>query len=134
MGYRFEFDSGNNILRCSWEGRVTDEHLLEGFSAAVKLVASHTSRKVIDDYSGVTEFDVSSRTIERMAKMQQVPLGGIDSMVVVIAPKDLIYGLARMFSSINDQIYPNVHVVRTVRQAYALLGITSAQFSPITVP
>ena len=78
--------------------------------------------------------DVSSRTIERMARLRQVPLGGIDSTVVVIAPKDVVYGLARMFSLINDQTFPNVHVVRTKRQAHALLGVTSTQFSPIAVP
>ena len=134
MGYLFELDSGNNILRCSWEGRISDDHLLEGVSAALKLVASHPSRKVMDDYSGVTEFDVSSRTIERIASMQDAPLGRVDSMVVVIAPKDLLYGMARILSMVDVLKHPNVHVVRTIEQAYALLGLTSAQFSPITVP
>ena len=132
MGYHFEFDSGNNLLRLSWQGRITDQLLLEGVGAGLRLVSSLPSRRVIDDYSGVTELDVSSQTIERIARMSLTPLEGVDLTLVIIAPKDHIFGLARMFSLIEEQRHPNVQVVRTERQAYAVLGIASAQFSPIS--
>lgn len=104
---------------------------MEGAARAIKLWGSRPSAKFIDDYSGVTEFDVSSGTIERIAKMQHVPVEAIDVVDVVVAPKDLVYGLARMFSMIDEQRHPNVHVVRTIAEAYRLLAVDAPSFNPI---
>ena len=131
MGFFFEFDAVNSIMCCRWEGPVTDELLLEGYSAAGKLLASRPPCRAINDFSGVTGFDVSNETISRLAKMPSaVP---VESMHVIVAPKDLPYGLARMFSILGEPTRPNLYVVRTVEVAHAFLEITSPQFSRIKV-
>ena len=133
MGNAFEFDEVNNILRCAREGRITDDHIWEAFHTAEKLGALRPPFRVIDDCSGATRADISTGAIERLAKMPSI-LGGAETMLVIIAPIALIYGLARMFSMLGEIHRPNVHVVQTTEEAYALLGVTHPQFSPVTVP
>ena len=84
----------------------------------------------MEDYSRVTKLDISSEAISRMAEMQ--PVFAPDSMHVIVAPQDLSFGLARMFSMLGEQTRPNLHVVRTMEEAYGLLGITRSQFSRVS--
>lgn len=62
--------------------------------------------------------------------MQHVPVEAVDEVVVVVAPKDLVYGLARMFSMIDEQRHRNVHVVRTIAEAYRLLEVDAPGVQP----
>jgi hypothetical protein len=133
MGYRFEFDSQNNLLRCSWDGVVTDDLLWENFCAARNLVASHSFRRCINNFSGVTRFDATTTMIERIARMPPT-FGGAGTMLIIVAPKDLIFGLSRMFSTLSEPTRPNLHVVHTEQEAFTLLGITSAHFTPVSDP
>jgi hypothetical protein len=131
MGFFFEFDAVNNTLRISWQGQVRDKILLEGYSAAGRAAASHPACRGINDFSGVTEFDVSNETIQKLVTMP--PVIGRESTLVIVAPKDHLYGLARMFSILGERNRPNLHVVRNTEEAYALLEITSPQFSHVNI-
>lgn len=133
MGYRFESDPNKSLLRCVWEGTVTDDLLWENFLAAKKLVAAYSLRKAITDFSAVAIFDGSSEMVHKIAQASPA-FGGKDSMLVVVAPSDYLYGMLRMFSMLGDSTRPNVHVVRTVGEAYALLGLSSPNFSPLNLP
>jgi hypothetical protein len=55
MGFFFEFDAVNNVLRLAWQGQVTDKILLEGYSAAGRAAASKPVCRGINDFSGITE-------------------------------------------------------------------------------
>ena len=131
MGFFFEFDAVNHVARCRWEGLITDDILLEGFSAADEFLASLIPCRGLVDFSDVTRFDVSNDTVRRMVDMPGVL--GPESLHVIVAPKDLLYGLARMFEILSEKSHPNIHVVRTVKEAYALLGVISPQFSRVNV-
>jgi hypothetical protein len=130
MGHLFEFDAANNVLRCSWEGQVTDEMLFESNSAAGRFLASRPTCRGLEDFSAATRLDVSNEAISRMAEKQ--PVFAPDSTHVIVAPQDLTFGLARMFSILGEQNRPNLHVVRTMEEAYGLLGITHPQFSRVS--
>lgn len=43
MGYFFEFDPVNSVLRYSWEGNLIDEALMEAGDVWKKMVGSATS-------------------------------------------------------------------------------------------
>lgn len=129
MGYFFEFDEVNNITRCCWEGPITDDILLEGYAAAERLLASRPPCRSICDHSAVTRFDVGDEIIKRLANTP--PDIRPEWVQVIVAPKDVVYGLARMFEILSDQSRPNLHVVRTLKEANALLGVTSPQFSRV---
>jgi len=128
MGYFFEFDTVNSILRCSRKGRVTDALIFEVYSAAQKLLESRSSCRAIDDYSGVTEFAVSTRTIQMLAENSG---SSVFKELVIVAPQVHIYGLARMFSILTEATR-TVHAVRTMEEAYSLLGVTTPSFTRIS--
>ena len=131
MGYFFEFDAVNNVLRCSWTGQITDDILWEGYSATGKVITTQPTCRCINDFSGVTEFDVSNETIRRLSDTPAVLRP--ESVHVVVAPQDYLYGLSRMFSILGQQTRPNLHVVHTMKEAMSLLGVTSLQFSRVSV-
>ena len=62
-----DFDAKNNILRASLEGRMTGAILLDLYTKAAKYVESHPPCRGILDFSGVTEFEVSSDAIKQVA-------------------------------------------------------------------
>jgi hypothetical protein len=41
------------------------------------------------------------------------------------------YGLLRMFQIMGEQTRPSLHVVRSIAEAFATLGITSPHFEPL---
>jgi hypothetical protein len=131
MGYCFEFDEVNNVLRSTYDGSVTDELVWEAYASRVKFQAHRPAFRTLSDFSSVTTFDVSIETIKKLAVEE--PVIAADSMRVIVAPSDLTYGLARMFGMLGEQTRPNVHVVRTMEEAYELLGIKSPQFSRVDI-
>lgn len=125
-----EFDSRNNILRGTLEGSMTGARLLEFYTAATKFMASHPPCRGILDFSHVTEFEVSSDAIRQVAAAAPVfPPGHMRIMVI---PQTFIYGLARMFQILTESTRPELHVVRTMEEAYSLLDVESPDFRPIS--
>jgi len=132
VGCSFEFDPVNNVLRYSWEGNVTDESLLKGDADGRRLLAARPPCRGIQDFSGITRVDASNETIRKVASMP--PAYGVGQAVVFVAPRDLIYGLSRMFVMVGEKSRPKAYVVRTMQEAYRLLEVDSPQFSPIPTP
>jgi hypothetical protein len=129
VGYLWELDEGNKVARCVWEGRIASAELLEGVAWGRRFVAEHPGCRAITDFSGVTAFDVSSEVIRELA--YQPTHGDEQAVVVIVASQDLVFGLGRMFSMLTEKVRPNRHVVRTIEEAYELLGIKEPQFSRI---
>ena len=129
MGCSFEFDSSNNVLRYCWDGNLTDEVLLKGDSEGRKLLAARPPCRGIQDFSKVTGVDASSDTIARIAS--RPPAYGVGQTVIFVAPKDVIYGLSRMFVAIGEQSRPTAQVVRTMEEAYRLLEVDTPQFDSV---
>jgi hypothetical protein len=65
--------------------------------------------------------------------MKPFPLLEAGLVVVAVASQKVVYGMVRMFSLIEEHRHPNVHVVRTVAEAYRLLGVDAPLFSPTAV-
>jgi hypothetical protein len=130
VAYFFEFDEVNNVLHLAWQGQVTDEDLLEGASNGRRLLASRPGARAISDFSRATKIDVSSETVRKSAWAPDQGEG--DSVVVTVAPGDFIFGMARMYQMLADMNLRNHHVVRTVREAYELLGMAAPQFARIS--
>ena len=62
------------------------------------------------------------------------PAYGLGQTVVFVAPRDVVYGLSRMFVSVGEKSRPKAYVVHTMEEAYRLLEVESPQFSPIPTP
>jgi hypothetical protein len=120
------FDAKNNVLRHTFHGRLTDTVLVEGYYKAGKYVARHPPSRIISDFSDVTSIEVSSQTVRTLAATPpKLPVG---CTRVFVTPQHSLYGVARMFQILAEKSRPDLRIVRTLDEAYRLLGITSADF------
>jgi|SRR5580658_793661 hypothetical protein len=85
----------------------------------------------ITDVTQVTKFDVSSDTVRRLAWTP--PTIPTPQVRIFVAPTTFIYGMARMFQILGESTRPNLHIVRTLDEAYGLLQMESPEFTPIDV-
>jgi|SRR5580704_8152129 hypothetical protein len=130
MGFVMDFDAKNNILRGTLEGPLTGAILLDSYDAATRYTASHPPCRGLWDFSKVTaNADISSAIIRQVVgKSPIIPAG---YMRVVVAPQDFLFGMMRMLQILSEEARPELHVVRTLDEAYRLLRIESPEFSPI---
>ncbi len=129
MGFFMEFDARNNILRVTLDGHVTDAMLLDAYTTVARYVASHIPCHGILDVSGVTKFAVSSNTVRELAlSAPAIPVGYTR---VIVAPLDSVYGMVRMFQTLGESTRPDLHIVRTIDEAYRLLQLESPEFTPV---
>jgi hypothetical protein len=126
-----DFDAKNNILRGSIEGRMTGAILLEFYAGAANYMATHRPGRGILDFTGVSEFEVSSQAIRELAAAPPAFPDG--HMRILVIPKDYIYGLARMFQILGEKTRPDLQVVRTMDEAYRLLQVESPEFHPVNL-
>jgi len=133
VGFILEFDSKNNILRARLEGRVTDRVLSDCYAAAARYTASHPPvRGGIWSFVEVTTAELSGHAMRKLAATPPIlPPGYIR---VVVAPSDSAYGMSRMFQMLTETTRPDLRVVRTMDEAYSLLGVESPEFSPVSSP
>jgi len=125
-----DFDAKNNILRATLEGPMTGVLLLDLYAQAVNYMESHPPCRGILDFSRVTDFEVSSDAIRQVAASPPAFPGGY--MRVLVIPQTFIYGLARMFQILGEKNRPELHVVRTMDEAYHLLGVEDPEFHPVS--
>jgi hypothetical protein len=130
VGFVLDFDVTNNLLRVTVDGRVTDAILLDAYTTAARYVASHGPCRGLVDISGVTKFDVSTSAMRELTRRSPaIPKG---YMRVVVAPLDSMYGMVRMFQILTELTRPDLHVVRTIDEAYRLLRVQSPEFIPVS--
>jgi hypothetical protein len=130
MPYTFDFDSANRILRCRLKGQVNDEVLKDFFQAGSQHAIRIRPAAGVVDLSAVTSFEVSTPAIKAVAKSAPV-LHDTDLRRVVIAPSPGIYGMMRMFEMEGEATRPGLQVVRSEREAWAILAVRNPQFEPL---
>ena len=131
MGFVVDFDARNSILRITFEGHLTDEVALDCSEALTKYSASYLPCSSIVDLSNVSKYDVSTGVIRRLAMVPPSP-SAAERMLVTVAPKDDAYGMSRMFQILTESNRPNQRVVRSMDEAFELLGVDSPHFVPLT--
>jgi len=135
MAYQFEFDRSNGILRCQFEGAVTDESLRECHQEARRYAAVTNAGVGILDFSNVTSFSVSSQLVRGLALLPPVMPGPGPRFIV--APSTHIYGMARMFQELRSlqqhgsDAPQEIQVVRSLDEAYTLLEVRELHFEPV---
>jgi|HubBroStandDraft_1064217.scaffolds.fasta_scaffold975460_1 hypothetical protein len=131
MGCRFEFDPVNRVLLLRTDGALTDEVIADAYTAIRKHSIATDARAGIWDFSGVTEFPVSSTRVQMLAKQEPAMPEASERPRIVVAPSTAGFGLARMFQLMGERVRPTLQVVRTLEEALALLGVKSARFEPL---
>ena len=110
MGTQFTVDPSQKLVYVTFDDQTTVAEFL-GYPSRVR---SHPdfdpSFSEIIDCSRVTGNNFSVDAIRELARCESV--FSPTSMHVIIAPKDHVYGLARMGQVYGDQTKPNTVVVR----------------------
>jgi len=132
MSYLFEHDATAGILQGRLYGKVTSEELWEYYRIAVKCAAAKRPRGTITDITGVTSLEVTPETLRELATLRPPPAGESLAQVVVASSPEM-FGMARMFELMGESTRPNLHVVRTHREAFAILGVKDPKFGPIEI-
>lgn len=130
MPYTFDFDSANRILRCRLSGQVNDEILKDFFQAGSQNAIRAQPSAGVVDLSEVTSFNVSTPAIKALARSAPV-LHDPELRRVVIAPSPGIYGMMRMFEMEGEATRPGLQVVRSEREAWAILAVRNPKFEPL---
>ena len=130
MAFELEFDETARVIRVSFTGPLSDEDLLAGYHALHRARADCGPCSCIIDYTHVTTaVDVSNEMIRKIVGMP--PTGPQDCPQISVAPADVVYGLGRMFQLLSSETRPNLRIVRTMDEAYRLLGVEPLNFLPL---
>jgi hypothetical protein len=131
VGYHFEFDAANKILLARFEGQLSNKSAEEYHDALGKNWRATNPRAGIWDLSGVTEFTLASDFLRNLAAREPVTPGLTSNPRFIVVPVTAGYGLMRMFQIVGETSRPLLHVVHTIDEALAALGVQSPHFESI---
>lgn len=132
MPYSLEFAPAHRIVRSRFDGKVSVETLREFMSETSKFVIERGqgSLTAIIDFSNVSLFDVSPQDIRELASLPPM-IEDREALRFIVAPSPVIYGLARMFELQGQETRPNLHVVRSPKEVWVILGTDEPQFEAV---
>lgn len=131
MGYHFEFDAANKILLARFEGQLSNKSAEEYHDALGKNWRATNPRAGIWDLSAVTEFTLASDFLRNLAARKPITPGLTSYPRFIVVPVTAGYGLMRMFQIVGETSRPLLHVVHTIDEALAALGVQSPHFESI---
>lgn len=126
MTSAFEFDPINKVVCWRLRGEVTDELFVESLQLVADILADTHPTSGIIDLSQVTSLLISTQSITQTANSK--PIFPVELPRVIVAPSNHVYGMSRMFAAHSEGTRKDVEVVRTMDEAYRLLGIKDPQF------
>jgi hypothetical protein len=124
---RIDWDLANEILLVTLSGVIGDDEFWKTYETVSGLASRLAPSGAILDFSPVTRLSLSTRLVQALSR--RTTIFPKDTARVAVAPRDLIYGLSRMYQILSDK--PNIHVVRTMEEALQLLKISSPKFQPL---
>lgn len=131
MGAFLSVDDARRVLYVRFEGILTDEVLLSRYLQVREWNAAHGFLSVIVDFSHISGERVTARAVRNVSELLPRIPSDIQRAVILLAPQDEVYGMVRMFAMLASDIRENVHVVRTLAEAYMLVGVESLELRPL---
>jgi len=113
-------DRSRKFVVTAYTGHVTDEDVAHQIAEIERNAPYEGEYRVITDFTHVTQFEISSDQIRLVADSKS-PLE--KARRVIVAPSDVAYGTSRMFQMLAGRTRPNISVVRSLNDAYKVLGI-----------
>jgi hypothetical protein len=129
MPYYFEFDPAHRILLVVLEGDVGDREMLRINDDIKAHVTDLNPSAGVSDFSTVTTFRVASHTM-RTAALQPSPYDE-QAPRFIVAQRDHLFGLARMYQLIGSRIRAKLQVVRSREEVFSALGIQNPKFEKL---
>ena len=129
----FEFDPANEVLLVRVDGRLTDKALADCYRAVRVYSLQTNARAGIFDFSGVTDFLVSSNFIRQLARKEPAMPDGDKRPRVAVIPQTHGFGLGRMFQIMGERTRPQFTVVKTMDEAFKALHVNDPKFESFGV-
>ncbi len=130
MPCSFDIDWKHRIIRCRLHGHVTDNDLRQLYTTGYKLVFRTQPVASIVDGTDGHSFEITPGMIRELAKAAPV-LPEPNVCRVIVAPSPDFYGMARMFEIQGEATRQNLHVVRSEKEALAILAVQNLRFEPL---
>jgi len=133
MDFVIDLDLTHRVLRVTITAAVLTEELAEDYYRNLSLVASRGGPyAAIYDYSRVTSTTLSSDAVRGWARRPH-PVPGPRNHVLV-AKESAIFGLARMLQLHQDFLGEHFQIVKSLEEAYAMLGVRPEDFTRRVFP
>ena len=132
MDYRIDLDPAHRVIRLTITAVVTEE-LAENCYRSLSFIASPGGpNAAIVDLSRVTGTTLSPDAVRGLAgRAPAVPAG---RPRVIVADEPWIFGMARMFQICRDSLGEQFHVVRSLEEAYEMVGVHPEDFTQRIFP
>jgi hypothetical protein len=126
LSYYYEFEDRHRILLAVAYGRLDEDELGElYFDIRRRKDQEHALTGVLD-LTGVTSFEVDAPFIRELAAH---PANFPDpTLRAVVAPTDILFGMARMFQFLGSETREELHIVRTLHEVLTMLDVKESQF------
>jgi hypothetical protein len=122
-----DFDPEHRVLSVTLTGVLTEAGYLAAHENVTRFMQAEGPCHGIIDFRGVSKLDISADFVRTVA--EGPPAFPVNTIRVCVAPQPVIYGMIRMFQMIGAETKAGVHVVKTMKEACALLGFQSLNFS-----
>ena len=127
MDFVVDLDPTHRVLRITVSSAFTDEGCTDLYRTVERLASRGGPYAALTDLSQVVDVALSYNTVRALAKTDPaVPVG---RPRVIVAREPAMYGLARMFELRRDSMGGQLHVFRSMHEAYDLLKVTPGDFS-----
>jgi hypothetical protein len=129
VDFTLQSDSEHRVLLITLGKIVTEASALATYTAVEQFIAAEGPHSGITDLSGVEKLNVSSDFIRFLAAKPPMIPDGMSR--IAVAPRTDIYGVSRMFQLLRDSRGSYLEVVRTLKEAFELLGMESPHFKTV---
>ena len=130
MGFRFEFDSVNNILITRMDGDLTDDLVRKADVGMRKHLREKNPVIHVVDCSSVVKFSMSAESVRYLARREPA-IRGVNCRRFFVMSSTVGFGMARMFQIAGNPHYDEVTIVRFLDEVFATLAIATANFEAL---
>jgi len=128
--YSFDFDWKHRILRSRFYGRITDEELTAYYRTLYQKYFRLQPIAGLLLLSETTVLETSAKVVREWADSAPA-MHDPNGQLVIIAPSPELYQRAQKFRLLARGTRPNIQVVRTEQEAWAILAVKNPQFEPL---
>jgi len=124
MTLNYDILKDEKLVLAKGAGTVTLEEILDHFEALRKDARYQPPMKKLVDYRQVQQFQISVED-EKVLSKKKAAFDQIfyNEKCAIVAPSDLLYGMARMHGALMSEAPVDVEVVRDIRRAVQWLDL-----------
>jgi hypothetical protein len=124
MPVSHRYDPALNTLFFEFSGEVREAELLEVAAKLASDPAIPPGHRELVDLTRLEDTDVTAGALRRVAQIYaDTDERPEDSRVAIVAPRDLFFGLSRMYEVYRDGSPLRLRIFRTLPEARAWLGL-----------